>query len=101
MIKNVLSANLGNIKNLNELLYDRTVKDLTILKLNKMECRTENNNKYKIIQYDKDFLTIDMINSYGLCKSIIINCENKVIGFAPPKSISADVFITKYPEINN
>ena len=69
-----------------------------ILKLNKVECRTSNNTPYKVIRYDKNFLSCDLIPTYGLCRSIIINNNNKVVGFAPPKSIPSDEFIKKYNE---
>jgi len=68
-----------------------------ILKLNKIECRS-NNSIYRVIRYDKDLLCFDLIPSYGLCRSVIINSDNKVVGFAPPKSINADTFIQKYPD---
>lgn len=67
-----------------------------ILKLNKIESRT-NNSIYKIIRYDKNVLSVDLIPCYGLCRSVIINSNNKVVGFAPPKSIQAETFIKKYP----
>ena len=70
----------------------------SILKLNKVECRTSNNTKYKVIRYDKNFLSRDLIRSYGLCRSIIVNSSNKVVGFAPPKSISSEDFISSYSE---
>jgi hypothetical protein len=70
----------------------------SILKLNKVECRTSNNTKYKVIRYDKNFLSRDLIPSYGLCRSIIVNSNNKVVGFAPPKSIPSEDFISSYSE---
>lgn len=72
--------------------------DLQILKLNKIETRTSNKSSYKVITYDKQFLTVDLVSSYGLCRSVIINNNNKVVGFAPPKSIQCDEFIKKYSE---
>lgn len=71
---------------------------MNVLKLNKVECRTANNAKYKVVRYDKNFLNIDLIPSYGLCRSVIVNCNNSVVGFAPPKSIPCDEFIKKYNE---
>ena len=92
--------NLGTIKGFNDILYDENIDEtnLNILKLNKMECRTENNQSYKIIRYDKSILNNDLINSYGLCRSIIINSDNQVVGFAPPKSLKPDTFFKSYPE---
>lgn len=69
-----------------------------ILKLNKMECRTSNNAEYRVIRYDKNFLACDLVPTYGLCRSVIVNNENKVVGFAPPKSISSEKFIKTYSE---
>jgi hypothetical protein len=69
-----------------------------ILKLNKIECRTSNNARYSVIRYDKDILSYDLISTYGLYRSVIINSQNKVVSFAPPKSIPSDRFIQDYKE---
>lgn len=69
-----------------------------ILKLNKVESRTHNNATYKVIRYDKNFLASDLISTYGLCRAIIVNSQNKVVSFAPPKSIPSDRFIQNYSE---
>jgi hypothetical protein len=76
---------------------DNIVITPNILKLNKIECRSNNSN-YRVIRYDKNLLCFDLISSYGLCRSVIINSANKVVGFAPPKSLSAETFIQKYPD---
>lgn len=72
-----------------------------ILKLNNIECRSSNNANYKIIRYDKNSMSVDLVSSYGLCRSVIINSNNNVVGFAPPKSVSCDVFISKYENTEN
>ena len=92
-----MHVNLSNIKGFNDLLYDDKNETLNILKLNKIECRTENNQCYKIITYDKQILNYDLVDTYGLCRSVIVNSENNVIGFAPPKSLQSDVFLKLYP----
>lgn len=92
-----MHVNLSNIKGFNDLLYDDKNETLNILKLNKIECRTENNQCYKIITYDKQVLNYDLVDTYGLCRSVIVNSENNVIGFAPPKSLQADTFLKLYP----
>jgi hypothetical protein len=89
--------NLSSIPGFNDLLKADVVSNLNILKLNKIECRS-NNSIYRVIRYDKNFLCHDLISSYGLCRSVIINSANNVIGFAPPKSILAETFINNYPE---
>jgi hypothetical protein len=70
-----------------------------ILKLNKVVCKTSNNQVYKVIRYDKPFLNFDLISTYGLCRSVIANSDNKVVSFSPPKSVKSDCFMEKYPEI--
>lgn len=89
--------NLSEINGFNDLLkpdYNNTLNS-DILKLNKTQCRT-NNSYYNVIRYDKNLLCVDLIPTYGLCRSIIINSANQVVSFAPPKSYHADVFIKKY-----
>ena len=92
--------NLSNIPNFNSIIHDNT-SDSNILKLNKIECRTSNNATYSIIRYDKDILAYDLIPTYGLCRSVIVNSQNKVVSFAPPKSIPSDKFIQNYSAISN
>jgi len=54
-------------------------------------------DNYKIVRYDKNFLALDLIPTIGLLRSVIINKENVVVSFAPPKSLHSDTFIKKYP----
>jgi hypothetical protein len=91
--------NLSEIPGFNDLVKQNFISNSSVLKLNKIECRT-NNSFYKVIRYDKNLLCVDLISSYGLCRSVILNSSNKVVGFAPPKSIHADNFIKKYSENN-
>ena len=88
---------LTNIQGFDDLVKNES-NAAGILKLNKVECRTANNSVYKVIRYDKPFLSYDLIPTYGLCRSVIINCNNKVVGFAPPKSIQCDDFIKRFTE---
>ena len=94
--------NLSEIPGFNDLLkpdyvYSQNTLNQSILKLNKIQCRT-NNSFYSVIRYDKNFLCVDLIPSYGVCRSVIVNSANQVVSFAPPKSYNADVFIKKYSE---
>ena len=92
--------NLSNIPKFNDLIKLDCPNTLNsnILKMNKIKCHT-NNTFYKVITYDKSLLCCDLVSSYGLCRSIILNSTNEVVGFAPQKSINSDIFINKYPEI--
>jgi len=91
---------LSDIPGFNEIINNNYIDNLNILKLNKVDCKTTNKIPYKVIRYDKNLLSYDLISSYGLCRSVIINNNNKVVGFAPPKSIPCEDFIKKYSEIN-
>jgi hypothetical protein len=88
--------NLSNIPEIYRLLDPNVIHNSNILKLNKIESRTHN-SIYKVIKYDKHMLSYDLVNSYGLCRSLITNNNGEVVCFAPPKSFSTDVFIKKYP----
>jgi hypothetical protein len=88
---------LSEISGFTDLLKPDVVCNSNILKLNKIECRT-NNSSYRVIRYDKNFLCADLISSYGLCRSVIININGDIVGFAPPKTIGADFFIKTYNE---
>lgn len=87
---------LSDINGFNEIV-NCDVNNSEILKFNKIESYT-NNSTYNVVSYDKKKLIIDLIPTYGLCRSIIINSKNKVVGFAPPKSIHYEQFIQKYNE---
>lgn len=93
--------NLSSIPGFDELLNSKDdVSRTNTLLMKKMVCRS-NNAEYKVIHYDKDVLKSDLVNTAGLCRSVIVNSNNKVVGFAPPKSISAGAFIEKFPEREN
>ena len=65
-------------------------------KLNVSANIISNNETFKLIRYDKNSLNYDIIPTYGLFRSVIVNSNNEVVCFSPPKSISADLFIKKY-----
>jgi hypothetical protein len=52
-----------------------------------------NDKIYKIIRYDKNYMVIDNVKTIGLFRSVILNDENKIIAFAPPKSVSLEYFM--------
>ena len=97
-MSNSVKYNLSDIPGFNDLLNssDNKENEQNILKLNKVECRTSNNAEYRVIRYDKNFLAYDLVPTYGLCRSVIVNSSNKVVGFAPPKSILCERFMKQY-----
>ena len=92
-----ICINLSKIPGFNDLINENSSdENSNVLKLNKVDCETENKQKYKIIRYDKNFLNFDNTLTYGLCRSVIVNSENRVVCFSPPKSINSEIFIKKY-----
>ena len=90
--------NLSLIPTFDDELINPTVllDKSSILKLNKIKCQITD-LEYKVISYNKDNLVSDLISSYGLCRSLIVNSNGKVVGFSPPKSISSDIFFINNP----
>jgi hypothetical protein len=58
---------------------------------------TKSTQEYSFVRYVKEFLHEDMINSYGLLRSVIVSNSN-IVCFSPPKALAAHNFMTKYPE---
>ena len=88
--------NLTEILEFNDILSG-VENTSNLLKINKITSRISNAT-YSVIRYDKSRLTSDLISTYGLFRSVILNSQNKVVSFSPPKSISAEEFIKKNPE---
>ena len=56
-------------------------------------------NNHRIIHYNKNKLNAGFnAYIYKYCRSIVVNKNNKVICFSPPKSIKIDMFTNLYPE---
>ena len=66
MSVNILCANLSQIPGFNELNM-KDENNSNILKLNKVECKTSENKKYKVIRYDKNILSADLISIFYNC----------------------------------
>lgn len=58
------------------------------------------NMKYTIMNYTKDFLCFDDYETSKYRSVIFSNPENKLLCFSPPKSIKYDIFMEKYPDID-
>jgi len=59
---------------------------------------TKEGSQYKIVKYAKDVLVDDLVGSYGLLRSVIVNSDDNVVSFAPPKSTSCEKFMMMYPQ---
>jgi hypothetical protein len=54
-------------------------------------------NNYKLIKYNKKLLEKKNYSTHGLIRSVVVDKENRVVSFSPPKCITYDEFIMKYP----
>ena len=68
-------------------------------KITKNVVYTENSH-YTILRYNKTILNYDLVDTYGLVRSIIFDKNDKMVCFAPPKSMPTEFFIQKYPDVN-
>jgi hypothetical protein len=57
----------------------------------------EDRQKYQIVKYKKEYLASDIAHIYGLLRSVIVSAGH-VVCFSPPKSLSAEQFMSKYPD---
>jgi len=70
------------------------VANMESLKLNVKTWR-HNDSNYRIIRYEKDYLTFDRVKSSGLFRSVI--CKNgKILVFSPPKAMASERFTELY-----
>lgn len=92
-LNNINNIEMCNIYNNNIGVDDKV--NLESLKLS-IKKYTYKDNGYKIIRYDKGFLTKDLYGSIGLLRSVILNKNNNIVVFSPPKSESPDVFEKSY-----
>jgi hypothetical protein len=86
---------LSHIHEFNEIMQNH-IHVPKFLKVTKMDTKKEGSSHYKVITYDKNILTRDLIPTYGLCRSIILDRNHKIISYAPPKSVPSDSFIQQY-----
>ena len=92
---------LSRVPEFNELMTNGEFPSNNLLKLNTVACRSSNNQPYIVIRYDKNFLSSHQFDSYGLIRSVVLNKDNNVIAFSPPKSIRAEDFIETYSDSSN
>lgn len=83
---------------LSTMKFDQVMKGEEIKELNVHVSKIkvgDNEYKYRVVRYNKDILYVE--HSYGIYRSVVINQENEVVSFAPPKSVSVEKFVEMYP----
>jgi len=68
-------------------------------KITKSVIYTEN-SQYTILRYNKNILNYDLVDTYGLLRSVILDKNDHIVSFSPPKSVATDFFIKKYQSFN-
>ena len=91
------SYNLSNIPGFTDFIKTGEINDEYSKYYSVHEYSTKANEKYSIVRYNKEYLTTDLTSTYGLLRSVILSGP-RIVSFAPPKSISAELFMTKYNE---
>lgn len=88
---------LSNIPGFSQkLISDEDLDEQTGTGFIKTKKYRSNNSDYKIISYVKSLLnTEETVRTYGALRSVIVNAENRVIGFSPPKSTPYWSFIAE------
>ena len=78
-------------------LYDNSYDDKTLLDTLKLtiKCWRSSDKIYKILKYDKNYLTEDKIQTTGLFRSVICK-DGKILVFSPPKGIGFKKFTQIY-----
>jgi len=98
-----LSQALNN-NSLYDLISETNTKDLdTKLNNNKLTLKNwgnKNNTIFKILKYDKAFLSKDNEDT-GKFRSVIFNTDHELVCYAPPKSISVEKFMEQNKENEN
>ena len=59
------------------------------------------NSQYKTITYKKNSVSDETLVTLGLFRSVIFNDANKILSFAPPKSMAYEKFKIKYPDLSH
>ena len=89
-----MSYNL-NIAEFNDLLINNN--DIAELHLTSYDTSY---GKYKVVRYNKDISYV--VNAFGVFRSVVLNNNNEIISFAPPKSLSIENFSKLNPtKLNN
>uniref|UniRef100_A0A6C0IRD0 T4 RNA ligase 1-like N-terminal domain-containing protein n=1 Tax=viral metagenome TaxID=1070528 RepID=A0A6C0IRD0_9ZZZZ len=89
--------NLSNIPSFHNAVTNKEIDENVQKYYNVKKYTTKSKEEYHIIHYAKEMLSPDLYSTYGLLRSVIIS-GSKLVSFAPPKSMSPERFMAKYPK---
>ena len=92
---------LSSMPGFNDCIINKKVAEDYEKYYNINEYFTKSNEKYYIIKYCKEFIKNDLVNKYGLLRSIVTNSEGKILSYSPPKSHNPEKFMELYPDSSN
>ena len=98
-LNNQIKYNLSSVPGFDNLIKNGKIEEEYEKYYTSQKYSTKMNETYTIVKYNKEFLRQDLINTYGLLRSVIVS-EQKVLSFSPPKSLTADKFMSQYPTKN-
>ena len=94
LIISKMSYSLTTVPKINDLLYSsdsdnrKIVANSLNLKYNLWKHKSGDN--FHILKYNKDWLSNDNVETFGLLRSLIYKDDGTIVSFAPPKSLSSD-----------
>lgn len=91
---------LNEIPGFHEVMLNSTPNNFFKKIINIAETKTKNNQDYKIISYDSAYLNNDHILTYGVFRSVVLNSNNDVVSFFPPKKMNFTDFYKRNPNFN-
>lgn len=88
-----------NGKDLTQFYNDSETEQESLMNFLKLSVKhwSHNDKVYKIVRYNKEYLSEDLIKSSGLFRSVIFK-GNKIVSFSPPKSMNPTSFIDAYED---
>lgn len=90
-----ITYNLSNIPGFSKLVFnDESYSDEKYYSSHLFA--TKSDEKYKIVRFNNELLHSESVSTYGLLRSVIVSGK-KVVCFSPPKSMSGETFMSKYP----
>ena len=78
-------------------IYNNKINDEQLKKYGlERKIWTTNDKPFMFIKYNKEYLSLENINSLGLFRSVIIY-NGKIKVFSPPKSVNINIFANTFP----
>jgi len=91
---------LNEIPGLHEVVLNQTNNIFFKKIVNLTDTKTKNNQEYKIMSYDSAYLNHEHFLTYGIFRSVVLNSDNDVVSFFPPKKMKFTDFHKRNPNFH-